>query len=188
MLRRHEMCEFAIWHRLDQPGHDAALLRRSDDGWLLQGTAAFSDSCGPASVAYDVEADLEWRAKRGSVRGFLGDRTFYYDIRRESEGWFLNGSVIEGLKHLVDLDYGFTPATNILHLRRNTSALGKTASFSVAWFDLENGSLTELRQIYERRSETTYWYASPRSAYEGLIEMASSGFVKIYPGLWRLEA
>jgi hypothetical protein len=38
------MSEFAIWRRLDQPGHDAALLRRSDDGWLLQGTAAAGQS------------------------------------------------------------------------------------------------------------------------------------------------
>jgi uncharacterized protein len=182
------MGEFAIWRRLDQPGHDAALLRRSDDGWLLQGTAAFGDKAAPTSVAYEVEVDPQWRTRRGSVRGFLGASTFHYDIRRESEGWLLNGSLVKGLKHLVDLDYGFTPATNILHLRRNTSAPGKTVSFSVAWFDLENGSLTELPQIYERRSERTYWYASPTIAYEGLIEIASSGFVKIYPGLWRLEA
>jgi hypothetical protein len=182
------MSEFAIWRRLDQPGHDAALLRRSDDGWLLQGTGAFGDEAAPTSVAYEVEADLAWRTKRGSARGFLGDTTFHYEIRRESEGWLLNGFVVEGLKHLVDLDYGFTPATNILNLRRNPSDLGKTVSFSVAWFDLGNGSLTELPQIYERRSETTYWYASPTVGYEGLLEIASSGFVKIYPGLWRLEA
>ena len=182
-----EKSQSALWRRLDRPGHDAALLRPRSDEWLLRGTAAFGHETGPVSVAYEVEVDRQWRTRRGAVRGFVGQRAFDYEILRGAEGWRLNGSLIQGLEGLVDLDYGFTPATNILHLRRNAPASGKRISFPVAWFDLDSASLKELPQIYERRSDETYWYVAPTGPYEGLLEIAPTGFIKTYPGLWRLE-
>lgn len=139
-----EMSQSALWRRLDQPGHDAAILRPRAEGWLLQGAAAFGHETGPVSVAYEVEVDRQWRTRRGVARGFLGQRAFDHEILRAGEGWLLNGSLVHGLEGLVDLDYGFTPATNILHLRRNAPAPGKRISFPVAWFDLDSASLTKL--------------------------------------------
>ena len=181
------MSEFALWRRLDRPGHDAALLQPDADGWLLQGMAVFGHEAGPASVAYRVAVDALWRTKRGNIRGFLGDRRFQHDIRRDADGWRLDGVIVEGLQDLVDLDYGFTPATNVLQLRRTAPPPGQKISVPVAWFDLDSVTLTELPQSYERRDDATYWYVAPTVPYQALLEVASNGFVKSYPGLWRLE-
>ncbi len=181
------MSETAIWRRLDRPGHDAALLRPHADGWLLRGAAVFAHEAGPASVAYQVEGDAPGRTVRGKVCGFLGKNAFQHEIRREPDGWRLNGAVVNGLEHLVDLDYGFTPATNALQLRRVAPPIGRTISNPVAWFDLDSVSLIELPQSYERRGEATYRYVAPTVPYEALIKIAANGFVKSYPGLWRLE-
>ncbi len=89
---------------------------------------------------------------------------------------------------MVDLDFGFTPATNMLQLSRIALKPGQRADFPVAWLDLDSVSLIELPQIYERRSEATYWYAAPTVPYQALLEIAPSGFVQSYPGLWRLVA
>jgi uncharacterized protein len=181
------MTEPTIWRRLDRPGHDAALLRRHDSGWLLQGTAAFVHEGGPASVAYQVEVDAGLRTKSGNLSGFLGENAFQHEIRRERDGWRLNGSIVDGLGQLADLDYGFTPATNILQLLRAAPSPGQKISLPVVWFDLDSASLIELPQTYERRGDATFWYEAPTIAYEALLEIAASGFVKTYPGLWRLE-
>ena len=181
------MSETAIWRRLDRPGHDAALLQPSADGWLLQGAAVFGHESGPASVAYRVEVDTLWRTKSGNVCGFLGDNTFRHDIRRERDGWRLNGLIAKGLEDLLDLDYGFTPATNLLQLRRIRISPNQKVSLPVAWFNLDSASLTVLPQSYERMGEATYAYAAPTVPYEALLEIAPNGFVKSYPGLWRLE-
>ena len=180
------MSEFAAWRRLDRPGCDAASLRPSDGGWLLKGAAAFGDAGGSAAVAYRVEVDARWETKRGLISGFLGDKTIQHEIRRDGVGWSLNGVRVEGLKHLVDLDYGFTPATNVLQLSRIALEPGQRAEVPVAWVDLDAASLTELPQSYERRSEASYWYEAPTVPYRALLEMAPNGFVRSYPDLWRL--
>jgi hypothetical protein len=177
----------ALWRRLDVPGHDAAVLRPQGEGWKLSGFAAFGHGDGPAGLAYSVEVDRHWAANRGSVKGFVGDRSVEYEIRRDSNAWRLNGAAVEGLSHLFDLDLGFTPATNMLQLRRAGPSIGQKVSLPAAWFDIDEGTLTELPQIYERLSETTYRYVARSVSYEGLLEFTSDGFVKIYPHLWRLE-
>jgi uncharacterized protein len=177
---------FAAWMRLDRPGRDAALLEPSEGGWLLRGAAAFNHDAGPAAVAYQVEVDARWRTKRGVISGFLGDQTIQHEIRRDDAGWRLNGVRIEGLGHLIDLDYGFTPATNVLQLSRIALEAGQQAEVPVAWFDLDSAALIELPQSYERRSDTSYWYEAPTVPYRALLEIAPNGFVRSYPGLWRL--
>ncbi|HSV00945.1 MAG TPA: putative glycolipid-binding domain-containing protein, partial [Roseiarcus sp.] len=90
------------------------------------------------------------------------------------------------LEHLVDLDYGFTPATNLLQLSRIALNAGQSVDVPVVWFDLDSASLIELPQIYQRRSESSYWYEAPTVPHRGLLEIAPSGFVQSYPDLWRL--
>ena len=182
------MTEFAAWMRLDKPGRDAALLRLSYGGWLLRGAATFYDDSGSAAVAYQVEVDACWETRRGVISGLLGDQVVQHEIRRDSTGWRLNGVRIESLKHLVDLDFGFTPATNVLQLSRIALKVGERADVPVVWFDLDRTSLTELPQRYERRGETSYWYEAPTVPYQAMLEIAPNGLVRSYPGLWRLVA
>jgi uncharacterized protein len=174
--------------RLDRPGRDAALLRPLGGGWLLQGAAAFEYDCGSLAVAYQVEVDAHWETKRGLISGFFGDQTIQHEIRRDDAGWSQNGVRAAGLEHLVDLDYGFTPATNVLQLSRIALKLGQTAEVPVVWFDLDSATLTELPQRYERRGESSYWYEAPTVPYRALLEIAPNGFVRSYPDLWRLVA
>ena len=181
------MSGYAIWRRLDTPGHDAALLTRSDNGWSLRGAAVFKHPAGPACVQYSIEVDTSWRTKRGKVTGFLADKRLDHVVVRESDGWYLNGTLIEGLSHLLDLDFGFTPATNLQQLRRVAIAPGQSLELPVAWFDLDVETLTELPQIYERRNERTYRYVAPTVPYEGLLEISENGFARSYPGLWKME-
>ncbi len=180
------MAEFAAWMRLDRPGRDAALLLPFDGGWLLRGAAAFEHDRGAAAVAYQVKVDALWRTERGIVSGLLGDKTIQHEIRRDNRRWSLDGAMMEGLDHLVDLDYGFTPATNVLQLSRIALEPGQRAEVPAAWFDLDSASLIELPQSYERRSERSYWYEAPTVPYKALLEIAPNSFVLSYPGLWRL--
>ena len=182
------MPDSVLWRRLDTPGHDACRLVRSNAGWQLDGTAVFRHEGDAAHLGYRVTCDRSWRTQHGEVRGWLGARPVDLAIMRTGDGvWTLNGTVVPGLQAHVDLDLGFTPATNLFQLRRIALAEGHAADVPVAWLDVVAGSLTVLPQRYERRTAATYWYDAPSVDYAGLLEVTPIGFIRNYPGLWAME-
>lgn len=178
----------ALWRRLDQPGHDACRLSQVKEGWRLEGTAVFLDEQSPAKLTYTVMCDGGWQSQSGRVSGWIGPRTVDFEIWRTTAGvWMLNGRPVPELEHCLDLDYGFTPATNALVLRRLALSPGQTADAPAAWFDPAEGTLILLPQHYERRSESTYGYESPTAGYAAELEIHPNGFARRYPGLWDME-
>jgi len=177
-----------LWRRLDTPGHDGCRLEQSGAGWLLEGTAVFRENGSPAWLTYYILYDPTWRTTLGKVQGWLGGRSVDFRITRTGGGvWTLNGTVIPGFEAYVDLDLGFTPATNLTQLRRVALAEGQAADIPVAWLDVASGMMSVLPQRYERRSEDNYWYEAPSVSYQGLLEVCSNGFIRRYPGLWEAE-
>lgn len=175
-----------LWRRLDLPGHDACRLERAGEGWRLEGAAVFGrETRGPTAVRYEVDCDDRWRTCRGRVHGWVGARSIDHRIERDPEGsWSVDGRIAPRLEHCVDLDLGFTPATNLTQLRRIALAIGRSADVPVAWLDLDVGRLEELRQRYERRSAEEYRYEAPQFGYASTLCVDPSGFVLTYPGLW----
>lgn len=177
-----------LWRRLDTPGHDACRLEGSDAGWQLDGTAVFRHDGVPARLAYHVACDLAWCTQRGQVHGWLGVQSVEFTIARTAQGvWTLNGAVVPGLGSYVDLDLGFTPATNLPQVRRLALAEGQAANVPVAWLNVSAGTLEVLPPRYERRTEATYWYEAPSVNYAALLDVAPTGFIRRYLGLWETE-
>jgi hypothetical protein len=178
----------ALWERLDVPGHDACRLTQLNDGWELRGTAIFVADAGPAHISYLVNCGRNWHCRFARLQGWLAHEQWDLEITRSPNGeWQVGEEKYGTMGDVVDLDLGFTPATNLLHLRRHDLPVGASADIPVAWLDLPQATLTYLPQHYERRSHNTYWYESPTTHYAAVLEMAASGFVADYPGLWRLR-
>lgn len=173
-----------IWRRLDVPGNDACSLVETTSGWKIAGTAVFRDQAGPAMLVYDVEGDAGWRTREARVRGWIGEQPIEVAIVRKGDAWHLNGIPVSGLEGCIDVDLGFTPATNLIPIRRLALAVGAGADVPAAWLDIATGALQLLAQRYERRSETAYWYEAPAFGYSAELEVGPDGFVRRYPGLW----
>jgi uncharacterized protein len=39
----------------------------------------------------------------------------------------------------------------------------------------------------ERRTQEMYWYEAPSVGYADMLEVGSTGFIRLYPGLWEAE-
>jgi hypothetical protein len=177
----------ALWRRLDTPGHDACRLEEHSTGWALHGCAVFLQAGEPANLAYSVICDRAWRTLSGSIAGAVGTQTIDFIVERQDDGaWTLNGKRADA-DGLDDLDLSFTPATNLLQIRRVPLAVGEPVPLPAAWFNLEDGTLSKLEQIYERRDDLALYYRAPNVGYEGLLELAPNGFIRRYPGLWEVE-
>jgi hypothetical protein len=180
--------ESILWRRLESPGHDACSITPFGPGHVIAGTASFLHAGQPAALAYRLVCDAAFHSLHGEFHGAIGSRSVHVEIAHTKQGtWTLNGNSVEGLEGCVDLDFGFTPATNLTQLRRLALAEGQAGDAPSAWLDLDSGELTRLEQRYERRSATTYWYDSPRFGYSALLEARPSGFIVKYPELWEAE-
>src|SRR5438552_3119639 len=141
--------ETILWRRLDTPGHDACRLVDQGFAWRIEGVSVFRHETGPAALVYEVECDRDWRTREGTVNGWVGSRQVSIRVTRSSIGvWTLNGEVVPSIQESVDLDLGFTPATNLPQLRRIALQVGQSADAPVAWLDVPFGSLEVLQQRY----------------------------------------
>src|SRR5687768_6377728 len=123
-----------LWRRLDQPGHESALLSEGAAGSVIEGTAVFRESGRPCRLDYRVVCDAAWRTVSAGVKGWLD--TTAVDIAIEvdtARRWTLNERSCPGVQGCDDIDLSFSPATNLLPIRRAQLAVGAQASVRAAW-------------------------------------------------------
>ena len=178
---------FTLWKRLDVQGRDACWLEKTVRGWELYGAAVFAHENGPAFINYDVEYDASWNTIAAHTRGRIGHAGFDHEILKTESGWTLDGRMIDGLQDISQIDFGFTPATNLPQIKKLDLAMGARSVCDAVWFDVGKKSLTRFNQFYERKSERCYWYESPSANYSAILIMADNGFIAEYPNLWRAE-
>jgi hypothetical protein len=177
-----------LWRRLDRPGHESALLSEGAAGAVIEGTAVFGESGRPCRLDYRVICDATWRTVSARVKGW--QNTAAVDIAIDVDAarrWTLNGQSCPGLQGCDDIDLSFSPATNLLPIRRTQLAVGAQASVRAAWLRFPAVMLESLDQIYVRVSESRYRYESSGGSFVAVLETNAAGFVTQYPGLWQLE-
>ncbi len=174
--------EIILWERLDRPGHESARLRSSGAEMLLEGSAVFEHEGAPCRLDYLVVTDRGFRTKRGSVEGWLGERTIEIEVAAGEGGWTLNGAECAEVEGAIDLDLNFSPSTNLLPIRRLELEVGQEAPVRAAWLRFPDFDLKSLEQIYRRLSTSRYRYRS-EGGFEAELDVGPSGFVTLYPGI-----
>jgi uncharacterized protein len=195
MLRREVMARSSgkshsvLWRRLDQPGHDAAWLVAQASGWQLAGSAVFSQDGQPVRLEYSIDCNAGWQSLRARVRGWMGSLAVELELTAdEARRWRLNGVECPAVAGCLDVDLSFTPATNLLPIRRLELATGRSAEVRAAWLAFPNLTLEPLEQCYRRTGPATYHYESNGGEFQRELEVNPAGFVTLYPGLWQAEA
>lgn len=175
-----------LWRRLDQPGHDSCRLSRSAGGWQLRGGAAFLEGSRPCHLAYEVRCDPDWRTRSARVLGHRGDALVDLRISRGARGWKLNGAEHPATKGCVDVDLAFTPATNLIAIRRLRLEVGDRADAPAAWLAFQQLRLRRLPQSYHRVGARRYAYEAPTAGYSGTLDVSRLGSIVRYPGAFEI--
>ena len=108
-------------------------------------------------------------------------------ITVDAHRWTLNGVEKAAVNGCVDLDLNFSPATNLLPIRRLNLEIGQQAEVSAAWLRFPSFELEPLAQVYTRLDEFTYRYSSGGGSFVRELTVNEVGFVTDYPGLWQVE-
>ena len=178
-----------LWRRLDSPGHDACGLWSSRDAWRVAGAAVFSSDGQPCRLSYAAECDGSWRTRSARVAGWMGRTVVEVEIKALPGGrWEFNGREQAELAGLVDVDLGFTPATNLIQLRRLSLEVGQGADAPAVYLHFPALTPGRLDQSYRRIALDRYDYRGPLFNYAGVLHVSDVGFVTRYPGLWEVES
>lgn len=183
-----EQIALLLWRRLDAPGHDCCRLLRQPDGWQISGTAVFAEEGVPSRLDYMITCDAAWQTRSAEVRGVIGTQDTQLIVSVDDEQrWYLNRAECPEVRGCLDLDLGFTPATNVLPIRRLTLDLGAWAAVDAAWLPFPSLTFEVLPQTYRRAGERTYRYESHGGSFTRELQVNDEGLVTSYPGLWEIE-
>ena len=172
------------WRRCDLPGTDHATLTTTETGYLLLGHAQFQDPAGPVDLHYSVQISPTWRTEQARVEGLGPQGPLELHIQVQPDGWTLNGRLVPAVAACIDIDLNFTPATNLLSVRRLNLVPGQSAEVVAAWLEFPDSRLKPLRQQYERLPGLRYGYRCPELPFESILQVNEDGFVTSYPPLW----
>jgi len=181
--------ETILWRRLDLPGHEISSISPDADGWRLDGVAVLAESGRPCRIEYDISCDAQWKTRRCAIRGHVGERCVSLEVERSSAGlWSIGGTEMTALEGCDDIDLGFSPATNLLPIRRLALPVGAQSIVRAAWIRFPELTAEVLEQTYTHLSADRYLYESAGGAFRRELQVDAFGCVIDYPGLWHAEA
>lgn len=175
------------WRRLDVPGRETARFERTGAGWRLTGELDVEEAGLSARLRYTIECDDSWRTRAVLVEGTMGQRPVRIALAADGQGhWWREGEPLPLLAGALDVDLGFTPATNTLPIRRLALAVGGTAPVRTAWLRFPELRLELLQQTYTRETDRGYRYRArvDGAPFEALLQVDAGGRVLRYEGLW----
>lgn len=178
----------AHWRALDREGEDTCRLFRAEHGWILIGHARFRDEAGFAALDYVVRCDEGWYTLSADVTGLHEGREVNLRFSREHGRWRMNGRVQPQVDVASDIDLSFTPATNLMPLRRLASSDISELPLRAAWLRYPEERLGPLDQTYGKTgSYELVAYSAQQTGYSTQLCVDQCGFVTLYPGHWEGE-
>lgn len=173
-----------LWRRLDNPGHDWARISGTPAAPVLRGTSIFQEDGIPGRLDFRIRCDAGWITRSAEVLGWVGARKVSLAIERSPAGsWKMNGRDLPLVAGCDDLDLSFTPATNLLAIRRLHLAIGEEGEARAAWLVFPGMELQPLVQRFRRTGAERYSYHAD-NGFSTELETDALGFVVDYPPLW----
>jgi hypothetical protein len=157
-------------------------------GWRFRGTAVLPIDGEPAQITYRIELDPLWRTRRAELAIEAERRAQHIVLGSDGEGtWTVEGVDAEPLDGCIDIDLGFSPATNTLQIRRLGLQTGESRTLPVAWLMFPELTIQPLEQTYTHLGPDRWQYAS--EGFTAELAVDSGGYVLRYgDDLWRAVA
>jgi uncharacterized protein len=178
-----------LWHCSLLSSSEHAILAESQDGYRLQGVAVLPLGELPCHIEYAVAVDGQWRPSQAQARITTPAATREIVLRSpHGAGWEVDGELRPDLDGCPDVDFGWTPATNTVPIRRLGLQAGQTASITAAWVRFPQLDVVASEQRYRRLATDRWQYTS--GPYDcQLVTDPDTGLVLSYgDDLWRAAA
>jgi hypothetical protein len=187
-----------LWQGVFRSGAEWCELAREENGWRLSGTALVATGGEPSFARYDIALAADWSTHQARIELRTGvaaqerrlhlrtDQDRVWHVERDPEsGADVPYDDLKAVRGLIDIDLGFTPATNTLPICRLAPAVGQAVDVTALWVRFPELTIEPLPQRYTRSSEYRYRYESAGGAFVADLEVDDLGLVVTYEGGWR---
>ncbi len=178
------------WGRLDVPGREDARIEQTAEGWRLTGRLDADEASVRVQLIYVIECEHDWRTRRTIVTGTAAGSPIRFEFGADGGGhWTLDGAPLRLVEGALDIDLGFTPATNLLPIRRLDLAIGQRAGVRTAWLRFPELRVEALEQSYRREAARVFRYDAlvDGEPFQAQLHTDDFGRVLVYEGLWEAE-
>lgn len=157
-------------------------LASTDTGYRLTGAVRVIREETPIEIAYRVDCAPDWTTRSAMVE----IPALEIDLRLwlDAGSWTVDGEHRPDLDGCIDVDLGWTPATNTLPIRRLDIGADVSQTIRAAWLRWPELVVLPSDQTYTRRSDRVWTYASGEFSAE--LEVDEHGVVVDYgrPPIW----
>jgi hypothetical protein len=187
-----------LWQRIFSPGSEWCALEREPDGWRLQGIVLAEVASAPVLIHYAVVLTTDWSTRAVEIVMRSGAASEPRQLKltiAPDQHWQIERQPAPdpatpadrppALHGLIDVDLGFSPATNTLPIRRLDPAIGEAVAVTAAWVRFPELTIEPLPQRYIRLAERRYRYESAGGAFVAEIDVDDLGLVTAYEGGWQ---
>ncbi len=161
------------WRSTEQVRLEQGLLSGRVQGQLDQ---------EPFALRYQIQCDPHWRTRQVSVSHDNGSQV-HMEVDKCGH-WFEGGERLTELDGCLDVDLGFTPATNLLPLRRCPLEVGESVLVLAAWLTFPEWRWQPLAQLYTRLSLDRYHCQILGGDFEAELVVDENGLVLRYGDIW----
>jgi hypothetical protein len=178
------------WRRIDVPGREEARIEQTASGWRLTGRVEVEEGRVSARLVYLIECGRDWRTRQAVVTGSASGAPMRLEFGADGAGhWTLNSAPLPLVDGALDIDLGFTPATNLLPIRRLDLAVGERAEVRTAWVRFPELRVEPLEQSYQRDAACVFRYDAlvDGERFQARLDTDEFGRVLHYEGLWEAE-
>lgn len=159
-------------------------LHSDQDGYRFAGTTLIPHEGIRVEIDYVVETRPDWSTR--SARVGIAALATVFEVEVSHHGrWVIDGDHRPDLDGGVDIDFGWTPATNTLPIRRLRFVTGVPVTTRVAWLKWSELVFIPAEQSYTKHSDTRWTYASGDFSADLIVDEV--GVVIDYgePPIWR---
>lgn len=180
---------FAAWrHRDAREGFEVVFLRETGAGYRFEGQTAAVEAGEAWSVAYELDLDRDWKARRARVTGRSASGRWETTLEGDGLGrWRRNGEPCPQLDGCLDVDLESSSFTNAAPVHRLGLEIGQGAEAPAAYVRALDLPVERLEQSYLRLEDDgprqRFDYTAPRFDFRCVLVYDESGLVIDYPGI-----
>jgi hypothetical protein len=179
----------AAWRHLGaREGFEVVFLRRTPDGYLLDGHSTAVEEGHAWAISYTLALDTGWatRSARIAGRSASGAREVHLEADGTG-GWRVDGRAEPAIAGCLDVDLEASAFTNALPMRRLGLEVGERADAPAAYVRALDLGVERLEQRYARLEDeggsSRYDYESPGFGFTAVLTYDEHGLVVDYPGI-----